>query len=478
MVSSISAALARIKDEPHVAIDPAVLECICRESGLEWRQTVLSPPVTLSLLARQVIAGNVSCAAVARMAERDGPWRFTAEGYRAARARLPIEVVRAYALQIGDAARGDGGDGSGGAHAWRGHRTWLVDGSSCSMPDTPELMDHFGCSGVQTPGCAFPIAHLLALFDAGTGMLRELIASPLRTGDMTHAAALHPNLGAGDILLGDQSFSNYAHVALLLAAGAHALLPAYHQRIVDFTPNRPHADPADPHAPKGLPRSRWIKSLGGGGSDGGDRVDDQLVEWFKPRERPAWMTQAQYDALPASIVVRELRRTVRRKGFRPVTVTIITTLLDPQRYPAGDLVALRMRRWEVETDLRHLKTTLNMNVLRSQSVEGVTRELAAFMLVYNLVRATMLGAALRQRVSVARVSFADALYYLRYGDRAAAAAAHGGNRRHCPPCLRINPRRHGRVEPRVVKRRRNRYTLMTKPRDQLRKELRIKRLTI
>src|SRR5688572_9961856 len=357
---SISAALSRIKDDPRAAIDVAAAECVCRECGLEWRETALTPPVTLSPLARQVIGGNVSCAEVARMAGG----RFTAEGYRAARARLPVEVVRAYALRVGESAGAGAGAGAGASSSssftWRGHRTWLVDGSSCSMPDTPELMAHFGASGVQTEGCAFPTAHLLALFDAGTGMLRELVASPLRTGDMTHAAdRLHPHLSAGDVVLGDQTFSNYAHLALLRRVGAHGLFPAYHQRIVDFTPGRPHADPSDPHAKKGLPRSRWIKSLG---------EDEQLVEWFKPRERPAWMTPQQYDALPASLVVREVRRTVRRKGFRPVTVTIVTTLLDPAVYPADELVALRMRRWEVETDLRHLKTTLKMAVLRSQSV--------------------------------------------------------------------------------------------------------------
>lgn len=471
---SISAALSRIKDDPHIAIDPAVAECVCRECGLEWRQTVLSPPVTLSLLARQVIAGNVSCAEVARMAGGG----FTAEGYRAARSRLPVEVVRAYALRVAEATGAGAGAGAS-SFTWRGHRTWLVDGSSCSMPDTPELMAHFGASGVQKQGCAFPTAHLLALFDAGTGVLRELVASPLRTGDMTHAAdRLHPHLSAGDVVLGDQTFSNYAHLALLRRIGAHGLFPAYHQRIVDFTPRRAHADPSDPHAEKGLPRSRWLKSLG---------TDDQLVEWFKPRERPAWMTPQQYDALPPSLVVREVRRTVRRKGFRPVTVTIVTTLLDPHLYPADELVALRMRRWEVETDLRHLKTTLNMAVLRSQSVEGVTRELAAFMLVYNLVRAAMAGAARRQRVSVWRVSFADALYWIRHGDgrgQAAGATTPTGwasrTRRTParPPRLRVNPRRHRKPEPRVVKRRRNRYTLMTRPREQLRKELRTKVLRV
>jgi hypothetical protein len=135
----------------------------------------------------------------------------------------------------------------------------------------------------------------------------------------------------------------------------------------------------------------------------------QLVEWFKPAGEPQWMSREQFDALPESIVVREVRRTVRRKGFRPVTVTIVTTLLDEKKYPADELVTLRMTRWGVETDLRHLKTTMGMDVLRCESVEGVKKELAVFQIVYNLVRVVMMEASRRQQAGVDRISFADAL---------------------------------------------------------------------
>jgi hypothetical protein len=145
---------------------------------------------------------------------------------------------------------------------------------------------------------------------------------------------------------------------------------------------------------------------------------------------------------------------------RRVTVTLVTTLLDPPRYPADEIVELRLRRWDVETNLRHLKITLGLDVLRCQSEIGVRKELAVFCLVYNLVRVIMLEAADRQRVAVSRLSFADALKWMRHarpGDRLAD--------------LIVNPWRPGRIEPRCKKRRAKQCDLMNKPRDVLRKTL-------
>ena len=113
-----------------------------------------------------------------------------------------------------------------------------------------------------------------------------------------------------------------------------------------------------------MPRSRWIKSLGS---------QDQLVEYFKPRELPSWMSREEYDALPDAIIVRELRRTVRRPGLGNVTLTMVTTLLDPVTYPAAELLELRLRRWDMETNLRHLKITMNMDVLRCKTERGVRK---------------------------------------------------------------------------------------------------------
>ena len=187
---------------------------------------------------------------------------------------------------------------------------------------------------------------------------------------------------------------------------------------------------------------------------------DQLVRSFKPREKPHWISQEQYDALPESLILREHRYRVNAKGFRVRQVTLVTTLLNPVRYPAAELEAQFLDRWNTETDLNHLKTTLGAAVLHCKSVAGVTKELWLFALVYNLVRQVMLEAARRQAVDPARVSFVDALRWL--------ACAEVGEELWD---LVINPLRFGRVEPRVLKRRLNEYARMTKPRAVLRQEL-------
>jgi len=270
---------------------------------------------------------------------------------------------------------------------------------------------------------------------------------------MSGAAKLHPELHAGDVLVDDRGFCSFAHLALLLARGVHGLMRMHQRTIVDFTPGREHVVPGKggKKGIKGKPRSRWIKQLG---------KTDQIVEWFKPTTKPKWMSAEQYAALPASIIVRELRYTIHQKGFRPEGITLVTTLLDVERYPIWELAEQFRRRWEIETNFGHLKTTMKMDVLKCQTVDGVLRELYVFALVYNLVRQVMLEAAHRQEVDVGRISFVDALRWLQ-------TASLGDEM----PRLVVNPHRPNRLEPRVIKRRPKPYPLMTKPRRQLKKEL-------
>ena len=224
-----------------------------------------------------------------------------------------------------------------------------------------------------------------------------------------------------------------------------------HQRqIVDFTPNRPYAHPKVKSARKGLPRSRWMRQLG---------VTDQLVEWFKPRQKPRWMTQEKFAALPESLILREIRYRVGRPGFRTDTITLVTTLLDAELYTVEALAELYGVRWRVEQNLRHLKQTMKMDVLKCMTVDGVLKELTIYAIVYNLVRIVMMEAAARQGVGVERISFIDALRWL--CEMKAADL----------PELVVNPARPGRFEPRVKKRRPKEYPLMKKPRSELRKRL-------
>jgi hypothetical protein len=207
---------------------------------------------------------------------------------------------------------------------WLGHRLFVMDGSSFSMPDTDELRNHFGQSGAQQAGCGFPIAHWLALVHVGSGLFQKVIAAPLRTHDMSGVDQLHPELQAGDVVLGDRGLCSFAHLALLAARSVHAILRLHQRVIADFTPGRPYARPDNRKHKKGLPRSRQIQKLG---------PLDQIVEWFRPVNCPAWMSAEAFAAFPEVLRVRELQYSVCRKGYRVKTITLVTTLLDPQSIP-------------------------------------------------------------------------------------------------------------------------------------------------
>ena len=438
-MASIAAAVDRFNDNPLASIRPGRVESICRDCGHSWRKRELDPATTISLFMQQIIAGNCPCTEVRHWSDRS----FTAQAYCDARARLPLAVYQALFHEVYQTLSPQMED-----HLWHGHRTFHVDGSGFSMPDTDELREAFGVPSGTQPGCGFPTGHLLVLFSASTGLLIDLWASPLNTSDLAETPEAHLHLSPGDILIGDDFFNGYPHLAMLQKQGLHGLFPMHHQRLVDFEKARPHDRSQNV---KGMVRSRWIKSLG---------KTDQLVEYFKPKQKHARLSDEEFDALPDSITVRELRRTVRRKGRGKITITLVTTLLDPVKYPAKELIQLRLRRWDVETDIGHLKTTMKMDVLRCKTEAGVRKELIMFGIVYNLVRGVMLEAAKRQKVPVRRISFIDVYKWMRH--------ARPGD---VLPPLIVNPLRPDRIEPRCKKRRPKKYQLMNRTRRKLQRTL-------
>ena len=444
MAHSFAQIVQQFKADVATALLPDTIVAVCESIGHVWRDRVLTPVVTLHAFLLQVLHGNSACSGVSRLIGIT----FSAAAYCEARMRLPLALFEQLLQRVGDALQTDTSqDGR-----WHGHRTWIIDGSSFSMPDTPELQKHFGQPGAQAAGCGFPVAHLLGLFHAGLGFLQRVVASPLRTHDMAQAATLHPEMAEGDLLLGDRAFASFAHLALLSRQKMQGIFRCHQKQIVNFRPGRQHAKPGKPK--KGQPTSRWLRRLGHW---------DQLVEYSKPRTRPEWISAESYAALPKTLVVRELRYAIAQKGYRTRVVTLVTTLLDPIAYPASELAALYQRRWQVEVNLRHLKTTMGMEVLRCETVAGVTKELYVFALVYNLVRMVMREAATRQQVPVERISFVDALRWLQQAQPGTPLTP-----------LLVNPERRHRVEPRVRKRRPKSYPLMTKPRKELRKALKRK----
>ncbi|HRS28683.1 MAG: IS4 family transposase [Phycisphaerae bacterium] len=431
MARSITAALQQIKHELNTHVTPADIQAACRAVGHEWRERILGPVLTVQALLLQILHA-IAMTAVSRLTGV----AFTPSAYCQALKRLPVDVLRRLLRQAVTRQRRD----SEAIARWRGHRVVFVDGSSCSMPDTPELQQRFGQPTEQKPGCGFPVAHLLALFDAYTGMLVDVLASSWRVHDLARVGELLPHLQPGDVLLGDRGFCSFAHIALLRGQGVHVVIRVHGRRHVSFRARQYHWAGCD-----------WPQRLG---------INDQLTIWRKSGVPSRALPRAVYDALPERLIVRELRYVVRQPGYRTRRVTLVTTLVNAGDYPADALAELYQRRWQPEVNLRHLKDTLGMRVLRSQSAAGVERELLAFALVYNLICAVLTVLAPHLQTTPERISLLDVLRLLRYGVIRLVAAA-----------IVVNPNRPGRVQPRVVKRRPLQYSRMTQPRAVLKRAL-------
>ncbi|AGA27608.1 IS4 family transposase [Singulisphaera acidiphila] len=433
--------LARLRQDLAAVLSRETIEEACRQSNHSWRRRLLDPAATVYLFLLQVLHGNTACQHVVHF----GNWSFTDSAYCQARKRLPLAVFHSLLEKIAATSRA----ATEGGSRWLEHRVWLVDGSSFSMPDAPELQGHFGQPGNQRKGCGFPVAKWLALFDLTTGMLLRSAAAPLRSHEMSRAAAISQELEPGDLVLGDRGFCSYAHLALLAGRELHGVFRIHQKQIVDFTSGRPGTRGGSKDVP-GLPRSRWVLAHGD---------SDQVVVWFKPKKGPSWMPREEYEALPDEITVRELRYRVEVPGYRVREITLVTTLHDAVAYPAEALAELYFRRWQVEINIRHLKISMQMDVLCCETVDGVLKELAVFTLAYNLVRSVMGESARLQGVDPDRIGLVDAVRWLIGTEEGDLSV------------LVVNPSRRGRVEPRVKKRRAKQYMLMKNPRSELRKSL-------
>ena len=419
-------ALARLRREPLSPDLPTGddlpiaqhIEQLCHRLNHQWRDRLLTPLVTIRLFVLQVLHGNTAITHLPHLAGLS----FTSGSYTEARQRLPLQLLQCLMHQMAgwvDCATTT--TTSSSSSLLLGQRVLLGDGSSASMPDTPPLRQRFGLPTHQRLGIGYPVARIMGLLDLATGLFIELLALPLFTHDLPNLIKLHRCLRPGDVLLGDRAFCSFAHFCLLNAGGCFGCFR--------------------------LHQARKVPALGGG-----------IQRWLKPKVPPPWMSVEQYESLPPLLDVRLVHYTIINRGYRTREVWLATTLLDEQQWPDERLINLYGRRWTIETCFAHLKTTLRMDVLKCKTVDGVLKELAVYLIVYNLIRLLMLKAAAtttQPAVAIDRLSFIDTA-------RALAAMLLGlssGRQK-----LLINPRRPGRHEPRMIRRRPTQYDLLTQPR--------------
>ena len=406
-MAQVSQLLARLKHDPIGDLPLADhLNQLMVAHSVVWRERLLTPLVTLRLFLIQIANGNCAIAALRHLAGIV----FAPSSYCEARHRLPLVVLQALLQWIHEI-----GERSSAVVSRLPRRIVIADGSTHSVEDTPGLAKRFTLAPGTTPGVGYPMGKLMGLLDYATGMFVSLLALPLFEHDVRSGIALHGMLRAGDVLLGDRAFCSFAHIALLNARGVLACV-RLHQRRKE--------------------RQRGI------------------TQWKKPSTVPAWMDPKQYAQLPAFIDVRIVVYTIEQKGFRTRHVRVATTLMEEAIWTDAKVAELYGHRWNIETCFNHLKTTMKMNTLRCKTVDGVMKELAVYLAVYNLVRLMMLRAAEVQKVDVHRISFVDAM-------RLVAAKLIG-----LPGVAKliVNPRRIGRCQLRVIRRRPKAYDMLVRPR--------------
>jgi hypothetical protein len=421
------------------------------EDALFGQDDIFSTPIVLWAFLAQTLRdgkGAACSAAVADIAtymlqtSQRPPCGDTGD-YCRARAKLSLTALRRLVVESAGQLERDADP----SWLWKGLHAKLVDGFTFTMPDTLENQEAFPQLHAQNPGVGFPIARACMVISLATACVCDVAIGPYEGKQSGENALLRDMLDTfdeGEVVVFDRYYCSFMMLAMLSLGGVHACTRQHQRRTSDF---------------------RRGRRLG---------KDDQLITWTRP-VRPPWMSKAQYEEIPETLILRELRYNVIVPGRRTEALTVVTTLTDAEDYPKEDIAELYGLRWNVELDIRSIKQTLGLDHVRCKTPEMVRRELWVTLLAYNLIRKVIATSAAIHDKQPRRLGFtlacqavlaswmllstgwcsnARAMHTTMLAQIAANEVAH----------------RPGRIEPRVLKRRRHRYPLMQNPRDQLRAE--------
>lgn len=356
--------------------------------------------------------------------------------YCQARGRLPLDILQRLRCALAAQAAKAG-------ERWHGFHVKVIDGTGVSMPDTPKNQGAYPQSREQKPGCGFPFMKLVGVFSLATGALLDYARGNKHQHELKLLHRLLDTFQPGDLALADRGFSCYTLLALLFLQGVPAVFRLHQARGGDL---------------------RHGKRLG---------KNDRLVVWNKPKNwERRYLPLALWKHIAPELSVRILRYSLRRRGYRTRSLTLVTTLVDAQRYPAQELALLYAKRWQIELWFRDIKTSMGMEVLRCLSPKMIHKELEMFFIAYNLIRCLMIQASRNHQVQIQRLSFKGTVDSVRQFSVAIAQAPSRKKQKKLIDKLLqtmaadLVPERPGRREPRAVKRRPKPCAWLTKPRHQ------------
>lgn len=416
-------------------------------SGIMSRRSVFCKENTFWAFLGQVLDADGSCKEVVRKfqsyASLKGmrvPSSSTAS-YCAARKKLDEQTL--FDIFQHTAAQGNRPPQDG----WLDNRRVIVvDGTGLSMPDTQENQKVWPQSSNQKPGCGFPSVRVCACFSLASGTLLSYELGSKKNHELPLLRKQINTFKAGDIFLGDKGFCSYFDMAKFKEHGVDSVITLARR--------------------KPFNNQNCVKILG---------HNDLLIQWNRPKYVPQLSySREESEQLPEKLMLRQIRVVVAQPGFRTKEFFIVTTLLDPIRYPSAEVAALYLMRWDVELFFRDIKITMGMDVLRCQTPEMIRKEILMHFIAYNCVRMLMHDAANNADMSVRKVSFKGSLQAIRSWspqlNHENLGRAEKNKLLNDLLSIMTNlplPDRPGRTEPRCKKRRPKAYQLLTKPRTEM-----------
>jgi hypothetical protein len=349
------------------------------EHGVQYRDRLFSPVTTIWGFLSQVLSEDHSCRDTVsriiahRAASGLGPCSPNTASYCNARARLPTAVLRSLARRTAQQLQASLPEG----WKWNGRSVFIADGSHVSMPDTQQNQAGYPQPVVQQPGIGFPLARLAVLLSLATGACHDLAIAPYAgkgTGETTLLRQMYDSLQIGDVVVADALFDNYFLVCELLQRGIDIVARAQYERV----------------------GSRAVQS----------RPDGDSIVWQRPN-KPHGMSGEQYRRYPESLTMRQVSVDARGKDNRAERFKVVTTILDAS-IDARQIGELYERRWGGEVDIRSIKSTMKMDILRCKTPEMVRKEIWTHLLAYNLLRTVMAVAASENHVEPRQISFKGA----------------------------------------------------------------------
>jgi hypothetical protein len=406
----------------------------------EHRERSFPPTETLAMFVSQALSADRSCqhavnqAAVHRLVSGLPVCSTHTGGYCRARQRLPTAMVSGLVRFLGQHIDQQLPD----EWRWQGRRVCLVDGTTITMPDTPENQAFYPQQRGQKEGLGFPICRVVGITCLASGALLNAAIGRFngKGGDeQTLLRSIQDTLAPGDVIMGDAFFPSFFFLAAMREKGVDVLMEQMgaRKRVTDF---------------------RRGKKLG---------PRDHLIVIEKPKRQPYWMSEDAYQAAPPTLTIRE---------FKAGGKVMVTTLTCPKTLPKEELSTLYKQRWSVELDIRQIKETMGMNVLSCKSPEMAVKEIWVYLLAYNLIRLLMAQSAFVSDTLPRRLSFKHCLQlWVLWSQKAETVNQEAWHALYTLMAQQCVGNRPGRIEPRAVKRRPKAYPLLTKPRPQARENV-------